>query len=285
METDKLIGDEDEEFSDDAAVLSEAHELRGPSLSELCGLGIDVRDLESGDRGNISFRNVDCISPGQQLDNFKSVQNSPSSDSTDMKEIIQTGSRTEDQTISPLVQIGNESRVYYSSRREESTETESRETDVLDDLTPPTGRAPALSEGKKYHVFFSYESSDLEWVKETVSKLESPEYGFKCSIHERDFHAGKRIIENITDHIRSSEKTVLVLSPDFLQSRWCHFEVELGVVMSMEESKLLVVPVMIRQCQIPDSIKTLTYIDATGDSIWWPRFIDAILSQGELSLF
>ncbi|XP_046567542.1 uncharacterized protein LOC124275903 [Haliotis rubra] len=144
------------------------------------------------------------------------------------------------------------------------------------------GVAPSLSEGKKYHVFFSYENTDREWVEQIANKLESPDFGFKCSVHERDFHGGKRIIENITEHIRLSEKTVLVLSPDFLQSHWCMFEIEMGMILGMEESQLLVVPVMVKQCPVPDSIKTLTYIDATPGNDWWQRFIGAIVSRDDL---
>ncbi|XP_046567543.1 uncharacterized protein LOC124275904 [Haliotis rubra] len=142
--------------------------------------------------------------------------------------------------------------------------------------------APPLSEGKKYHVFFSYEITDRKWVEQITNKLESPDFGFKCSVHERDFHGGKRIIENITEHIRLSEKTVLVLSPDFLQSHWCMFEIEMGMILGMEESQLLVVPVMVKQCPVPDSIKTLTYIDATPGNDWWQRFIGAIVSRDDL---
>ncbi|XP_046554593.1 toll-like receptor 2 type-2 [Haliotis rubra] len=127
---------------------------------------------------------------------------------------------------------------------------------------------------------FSYEISDREWVEEVTRRLESPEMGFRCSMHERDFHGGKRIIENITEHIRLSEKTVLVLSPDFIQSHWCMFEIEMGMILSMEESQLLVVPVMVKRCFVPDSIKTLTYIDATPGNDWWQRFIGAIVCKG-----
>ncbi|XP_071097397.1 uncharacterized protein [Haliotis cracherodii] len=142
--------------------------------------------------------------------------------------------------------------------------------------------APPLPEGKKYHAFFSYESTDRQWVEQITRKLESPNLGFKCSVHERDFHGGKRIIENITEHIQLSEKTVLVLSPDFIQSHWCMFETQMGMILSMEESQLLVVPVMVKQCRVPDTIKTLTYIDATSGDDWWPRFIDAIVSRDDL---
>ncbi|XP_067662562.1 uncharacterized protein [Haliotis asinina] len=144
------------------------------------------------------------------------------------------------------------------------------------------GVAPSLSEGKKYHVFFSYDITDREWVEQITNKLESPDFGFKCSLHERDFHGGKRIIENITEHIRLSEKTVLVLSPNFLQSHWCMFEIEMGMILSMEESQLLVVPVMVKQCPVLDSIKTLTYIDATPGTDLWQRFIGAIVSRDDL---
>ncbi|XP_067672663.1 uncharacterized protein [Haliotis asinina] len=241
--------------------------LRGPFLDELTGCGVDLRspgdDITSMDR---DYKSVSTI---VQIDKLK--------DHEEEQEPTQRNVLSPDQTTDDAAPLANPAPVRHDDTS----------VSIEDSLSIPVqplaeGVAPPLSEGKKYHVFFSYEISDREWVEEVTKRLESPEMGFRCSMHERDFHGGKRIIENITEHIRHSEKTVLVLSPDFLQSHWCMFEIEMGMILSMEESQLLVVPVMVKRCCVPDSIKTLTYIDATPGNDWWQRFIGAIVCKDDL---
>ncbi|XP_046359378.2 uncharacterized protein LOC124137220 [Haliotis rufescens] len=306
--------------------------LRGPSLDELAGCGVEVRN--PGDditATGIDFRNVTSLSTNVLLDRLK--EHEGEQDPT-MRKVVCSSNLTNDDAVA--VDMTRRSPIHSTPTYSDQTRSDhsalsahprhngnhtytsvadSRSGSVppltkgsrdvttrprcgemihsyesahpvaitVEAISPPcTNVAPPLSEGKKYHVFFSYEITDREWVEEVTKQLESPELGFKCSMHERDFHGGKRIIENITEHIRLSEKTVLVLSPDFIQSHWCMFEIEMGMILSMEESQLLVVPVMVEQCRVPDSIKTLTYIDATPGHEWWQRFIDAIVSKDDL---
>ncbi|XP_046563469.1 uncharacterized protein LOC124272339 [Haliotis rubra] len=296
--------------------------LRGPSLDELAGCGVDVRS--PGDditTTGIDFRDYTSLSTNVQLDRLKEHEEheptvrkvvfSPDATTADAVPLdiprrnpIRSASTYSNQDLSDLDSVSTSARHdgHYTSASIEdrhsrpvpsfragtgdvTTQPPSGEIINADESVHPphwTSVAPPLSEGKRYHVFFSYEISDREWVEEVTRRLESPEMGFRCSMHERDFHGGKRIIENITEHIRLSEKTVLVLSPDFIQSHWCMFEIEMGMILSMEESQLLVVPVMVKRCFVPDSIKTLTYIDATPGNDWWQRFIGAIVSKEDL---
>ncbi|XP_067671161.1 uncharacterized protein [Haliotis asinina] len=295
--------------------------LRGPSLDELAGCGVDVRfpgdDITTT---GIDFRDYTSLSTNVQIDRLKEHEEehepterkvvfSPDQTTDDAVPMAMPGhlpipstSVYRDQDLSDLDTVSATAHrdashpsasmedvrpipVPFAEGTRDVTSQPSGEIIYANESVHPPQRtcvAPPLSEGKRYHVFFSYEISDREWVEEVTKRLESPEMGFRCSMHERDFHGGKRIIENITEHIRQSEKTVLVLSPDFLQSHWCMFEIEMGMILGMEESQLLVVPVMVKRCCVPDSIKTLTYIDATPDNEWWQRFIGAIVCKEDL---
>ncbi|XP_046563472.1 uncharacterized protein LOC124272341 [Haliotis rubra] len=297
--------------------------LRGPSLDELAGCGVDVRSPgDDTTTTGIDFRDYTSLSTNVQIDRLKEHEEeheptvrkvvfSPDPTTADAVPLdiprripISSASTYSNQDLSDLDSVSTSARhdgrytsasmedrhsgpvpSFAKGTRDVTTQPRSDEIINADEyIYPPqcTGVAPPLSEGKRYHVFFSYEISDREWVEEVTRRLESPEMGFRCSMHERDFHGGKRIIENITEHIRLSEKTVLVLSPDFIQSHWCMFEIEMGMILSMEESQLLVVPVMVKRCCVPDSIKTLTYIDATPGNDWWQRFIGAIVCKEDL---
>nr|XP_045017296.1 toll-like receptor 6 [Jaculus jaculus] len=75
----------------------------------------------------------------------------------------------------------------------------------------------------RFHAFVSYSERDSAWVKsELLPHLEKE--GIRICLHERNFVPGKSIVENIISCIEKSYKAIFVLSPHFVQSDWCHYE-------------------------------------------------------------
>ncbi|XP_064612333.1 uncharacterized protein LOC135476280 isoform X2 [Liolophura sinensis] len=126
----------------------------------------------------------------------------------------------------------------------------------------PTNVNQILPEGKDYHLFFAYSSDDSAFVRQRVKSLESPPYNLKCCFSDRDFLPGKPIHENIEWLMPRCMKIVLVLSPSFYESGWCQMEERLAHAFSAT-SGLGVIPLVHKPCQIPDTLKTLNYIDET----------------------
>ncbi|XP_077986765.1 uncharacterized protein LOC144441108 isoform X2 [Glandiceps talaboti] len=126
-------------------------------------------------------------------------------------------------------------------------------------------------------VFFSYSSKDREWVEETVTRLEA-EHGITCVFDERDFIGGKPVVENIIACIQNSDKTVLVLTEDFLNSPWCTYEAQLTLREHLIREQSVVLPVLLKECTIPDFISHLTCLDARRQS-FWEKFIDFLESD------
>ncbi|XP_010950753.2 uncharacterized protein LOC105066987 [Camelus bactrianus] len=127
------------------------------------------------------------------------------------------------------------------------------------------GAAPAippLKAGEKYHLFVSYSSVDAAWTHGLISRLEVDHAGLKVCLHERDFMPGRNVLENMADCIHQSQKVLLVLSQDFVQSRWCLLEADLSLFGSCLEQKP-VIPVLLRPCQVPLHLSHLTYLEAT----------------------
>ncbi|KAL3842897.1 hypothetical protein ACJMK2_020872, partial [Sinanodonta woodiana] len=137
-----------------------------------------------------------------------------------------------------------------------------------------------LSMKMTYHVFFCYRDipNDKLWVKETVEKLEN-DFGYICCDHERDFLAGTKVFSNIQFGIKNSEKVVCVLSKEGLDSGYLGFETQLAHKESIDRRENLLIPVLLDDCEIPDELKLLTYIDARKEiskKTWWPKLIAAI---------
>uniref|UniRef100_A0A3P9D3B9 TIR domain-containing protein n=1 Tax=Maylandia zebra TaxID=106582 RepID=A0A3P9D3B9_9CICH len=79
-----------------------------------------------------------------------------------------------------------------------------------------------------YDAFVSYNVHDEAWVcGELLPELEGQQ-GWKLCLHHRDFEPGKPIVENITEAIYSSRKTICVISPNYLQSEWCSKEIQMA---------------------------------------------------------
>ncbi|XP_043548911.1 toll-like receptor 1 isoform X2 [Chiloscyllium plagiosum] len=130
-----------------------------------------------------------------------------------------------------------------------------------------------LSENLVYHAFVSYSQHDYNWVKEQLlSNLE--ERNLRICHHERDFIPGKGIIENIINCIEKSYKSIFVLSPNFIQSEWCHYELYFAqhqVLSEQTENLILIVLEPIPQYLIPSKYYKLKSLMAKKTYLEWPN--------------
>lgn len=121
---------------------------------------------------------------------------------------------------------------------------------------------PPLRQSDKFHLFVSYSSVDAAWTHRLISRLEAAHAGLRVCLHQRDFTPGRNVLENMADCIHQSQKVLLVLSQDFVQSRWCLLEADLSLFGYCLERKP-VIPVLLRPCQVPLHLSHLTYLEAT----------------------
>ncbi|XP_071043116.1 protein toll-like [Parasteatoda tepidariorum] len=94
-------------------------------------------------------------------------------------------------------------------------------------------------EEKLYDAFVVYSSSDKFLVMNLLHELEQNSPFFKFCIHERDWIPGEIITETIVKSVRSSRRTIIVLSESFISSPW--FKVELKVAISQEQMNSIIV--------------------------------------------
>ncbi|XP_035512646.1 toll-like receptor 13 [Morone saxatilis] len=88
-----------------------------------------------------------------------------------------------------------------------------------------------------YDAFISYNTHDEPWViRELLPKLEG-EQGWRLCLHHRDFEPGRAIIDNITDSIYGSRKTICVISRKYLESEWCSKEIQMASFRLFDERK------------------------------------------------
>ncbi|KAL2780124.1 toll-like receptor 10 isoform b, partial [Daubentonia madagascariensis] len=82
-----------------------------------------------------------------------------------------------------------------------------------------------LKRNVQFHAFISYSEHDSLWVKnELIPNLEKEDGSVLICLPERNFDSGKSISENVISFVEKSYKSIFVLSPNFVQSEWCHYE-------------------------------------------------------------
>ncbi|XP_036963337.1 uncharacterized protein LOC119024545 [Acanthopagrus latus] len=142
-----------------------------------------------------------------------------------------------------------------------STESADIQSQRAVPLSPSVYAPPTLRDGECYHVFISYSSTDYQWTHPLINQLES--CGLQVCYHERDFTPGRTVLENMSDCIQESQKVLLVLSPEFVRSRWCLLEANMSLFRDCLERKPIVPVLLEPGVSVPLHLCHLTYLEAT----------------------
>ena len=117
----------------------------------------------------------------------------------------------------------------------------------------------------KYDVFLSYSSKDRPWVESTLLKfIESK--GFKVCFDKRDFPLGCNLVQTIARALCESRKVIAVVSPNYLQSRWCaqyEFVLTYTKILNKESPFNSLLVIKYKDCQMPAHMRCLKYLDYT----------------------
>ncbi|OXB67942.1 hypothetical protein ASZ78_005610 [Callipepla squamata] len=127
----------------------------------------------------------------------------------------------------------------------------------------------------QFHAFISYSERDALWVKnELIPSLEKGEGSIRLCRHERNFIPGKSIVENIINCIEKSYKSIFVLSPNFVQSEWCHYELYFAhhkLFSENSNSLILILLEPIPPYVIPARYHKLKALMAKRTYLEWPK--------------
>nr|XP_055023158.1 toll-like receptor 13 [Misgurnus anguillicaudatus] len=139
----------------------------------------------------------------------------------------------------------------------------------------------------RYDVFISYSSKDERWVMEKLlPNLEQRGPPFlRLCLHGRDFQLGQDIVENITDSIYASRRTLCLVSRNFLRSTWCTLEMQLGTYRLQVEQRDILILVFLEKIpsrllsyhhRLARQVKTRTYLDWPMDTEKHEEFWDRL---------
>ncbi|XP_025108357.1 toll-like receptor 13 [Pomacea canaliculata] len=128
-----------------------------------------------------------------------------------------------------------------------------------------------------YDVFVSYAAEDLRWVQTRLMPEVEQRLGLRLCVHQRDFLAGKNIVDNIVDSINDSKKILMVFSTNFARSHWCQFELAFCLRHVMENEDNLII-VCLEDILSRDLTSVMMAVLKTNTYIQWQNQPDAAAS-------
>jgi hypothetical protein len=106
--------------------------------------------------------------------------------------------------------------------------------------------------GKTPRIFISYSHADRTEAQRIAEYLRT--HGLAVRPDVGELRAGDSIAERIMDAIRTADVLLVVLSPAAVSSRWVAKELEVALARELEARDIVVVPVVIADCTVPDEL-------------------------------
>ena len=108
-------------------------------------------------------------------------------------------------------------------------------------------------------VFLSYSSADKLFVRKLTQRL--CEEGIAIWLDERQLEVGDSLIERIAEAIDKIDYVAAVISRSSIGSVWVQKELSLAMTNEIEGRRVVVLPILIEDCDLPPFLKDKLYAD------------------------
>ena len=126
----------------------------------------------------------------------------------------------------------------------------------------------------KYDVFVSYNKAEKEWVRKIVAKLRAA--GIKPFFDEEIGLAGAALTRAIAEGIIQSRCSIIILTPEAVESKWVGYEIQRALYKDIDSTGRFVIPVLLKDCQIPAELHGIGYIDCRRSGMRSKQFQELV---------
>lgn len=114
----------------------------------------------------------------------------------------------------------------------------------------------------KKDFFISYTGADQNWATWITSELEAA--GYKCVFQPWDFRASGNFVKDIDRALRDTHTVVSVLSPAYLQSKFCTLEWTAAIRMDPDGEMGKLLPIRIEDFDPGGVLGPIQYVNLVG---------------------
>jgi WD40 repeat protein len=125
---------------------------------------------------------------------------------------------------------------------------------------------PQPSNNISYDLFISHSAANCDWVNGYLR----PALGLPTSrvITPEDFTPGRSVVTEFERAVSTSRYSLLVLSPAYLNDQWSTFGEQLASYSSVHEQRDRVVPLLLKECELPLHVNFRVSLDCTDSGNW-----------------
>jgi hypothetical protein len=108
-------------------------------------------------------------------------------------------------------------------------------------------------------IFISYNHADKNTAESLARILVQAKQNIW--IDQWELNAGDSLIEKIEEALGGADAILVLLSKNSTQSEWCKKELRSGLLRELEEKAVLVIPIVLDDCEIPLFVREKLWID------------------------
>jgi len=112
-------------------------------------------------------------------------------------------------------------------------------------------------------IFISYSHQDKCFVDKLAANL--VKHKARVWVDRWELHIGDSIIDKVQEAIQESSALIIVISKYSMKSEWCKKELSSGLLRELEERRVVVLPLLLEECEMPIFLRGKMYADFRYD--------------------
>lgn len=108
-------------------------------------------------------------------------------------------------------------------------------------------------------VFISYSHKNKDFVDKLAANL--VKHKTHVWVDSWELNVGDSIIDKVQEALQESSALIIVISNDSMESEWCKKELSSGFLRELEEKRVVVLPLLLENCEMPIFLRGKMYAD------------------------